>query len=87
MFRDKFAKLFRGVAFMLEEANELKAGEVVHAQRRVPGFAERRRVKGACNVDQESLRALISTAFGPFWHSVASHPGLRALHTWSPRSR
>ena len=87
MFRDKFAKLFRDVAFMLEEANELRAGEVVHSQHRVPVSAERSRVKGACNVDEESLRALISTVFGRFWHGVTSHPGLRALHTWSPRSR
>ena len=32
VFRDEFAKLFRSVAFMLEEANGLQAGEVVHAQ-------------------------------------------------------
>ena len=87
MFRDKFAKLFRGVAFMLEEANELKAGEVVHAQYRTPVSAERSRMKGTCNVDEESFLALISAAFGRFWHGVASHPGLRALHTRSPRSR
>ena len=36
VFRDEFTKLFRGVHFMLEEADELKAGEVVHAQHRVP---------------------------------------------------
>ena len=67
MFRDKFAKLFRGVAFMLEEANELKAGEVVHAQHRVPVSAEISRVKGTCNVDEGSLHALISAAFSRFW--------------------
>ena len=87
MFGDKFAKLFRGVSFMFEEANELKAGEVVHAQHRVPVSAERSLVKGPCNVDKEPLHALISAAFGRFWYGVTSHPGLRALHTWSPRSR
>ena len=81
MFRDKFAKLFRNVAFMLEEADELQAGEVVHPQHRLPVSAERSRVKETCNVDEESLRAPISAAFGRFWHDVTSHPGLRALHT------
>ena len=87
MFRDKFAKLFRGADFMLEEANELKAGEVVHAQHRVPVSAERSRVKGTCNINEESLRALIIAAFGRFSYGVTSYPGLRSLHTWSPRSR
>ena len=66
MFRDEFAKLFRSAAFMLEEASELEAGEVVHAQHRVPVAAERRHMKGACDVDEESLRALVSAAFGRF---------------------
>ena len=81
MFRDKFTKLFRGVAFMREEASELKAGEVVHAQHRVPVAAEISHLKGTCDVDGESLRALISADFGRFWHGVTSHPRLRALRT------
>ena len=66
MFHDEFAKLLRSVAFMLEEANEIEAGEVVHAQHRVPVAAERSHIKGICDVDEESLRALISAAFGQF---------------------
>ena len=87
VFREKFTKLFGGVAFMLEEENERKAGEVIRAQHRVPVAAERSHVKGTCDVDEDPLRALISAAFGRFWHGVTSHPGLRALHTWAPRSR
>ena len=87
VFRDEFAKLFRSVAFILEEANELKVDEVVHAQHRVLVAAERSRMKATCDVDEESLRALISAAFGRFWHGVTSHPGLRAMHTWALRSR
>ena len=87
MFRDEFTKLYRGVAFMLEEANKLKAGEVVHAQHRVPVASERSHIKETCDVDEDSLRAFISAAFGRFWYGVTSHPGLRALHTWAPRSR
>ena len=86
VFRDEFAKLFRSVAFMLEEANVLKAGEVVHAQHHVPIATERHHMKGTCDVDEESRCALISAAFGQFWHGVTSHPGLRALHMWDPRS-
>ena len=66
MFRDEFAKLFRSIAFMLEDANGLKAGEVVHAQHRVLVAAERRHMKGTCDVDDESFRAFISAAFGRF---------------------
>ena len=87
VFRERFTKVFSGVAFMLEEANERKAGEVIHAQHRVPVAAERIHMKGTCNVDEEPLRALISAAFGRFWHGVTSHSGLRTLHTWAPRSR
>ena len=87
VFRDEFAMLFHSVTFMLEEANELEAGNVVHAQHRVPVAAERSHMKGTCDVDEESLRALISTAFGRFWHGVTSHPGFRALRTWAPHSR
>ena len=87
VFREKLARIFRSVVFMLEGANELEAGEVLHAQHRVPVAAERSHRKGTCDVDEESLRALISAAFGRFWHGVTSHPGLRALHTWATRSR
>ena len=87
MFGDEFVKLFRSIAFMLEEANGLKAGEIVHAQHRVLVAAERRHMKGTCDVDDESFRALISAALSPFWHGVTSHPGLRTLHTWASRSR
>ena len=45
MFRDEFAKLLRSVAFMLEEANKLEVGEVVHAKRRVPVATERSQMK------------------------------------------
>ena len=86
-FRDEFTKLFGGVVFMLEEVNELEAGELVHAQHRVPVSAERGCIKWACDTDEESLRALISATFGRFWHGVTSHPGLRALHTWTSRFR
>ena len=72
---------------MLKEAYELEAGEVVHAQHRVPVAAERSHMKGTCDVDEESLRAVVSAAFGRFWHGVTSNPGFRALHTWAPRSR
>ena len=64
VFRDEFAKLFRSIAFMLEEANVLEAGEVLHAQHRVPVATEKSHVKGTCDVDEELLRALISAAFG-----------------------
>ena len=87
VFHDEFVKLFRSVAFMLEEASELQAGRVVHAQHRVPVAAERSHMKGTCDVDEESFRALIGAAFGRFWHGIKSHPGPRALHTWAPRSR
>ena len=87
VFRDEFRKLFRSVVFTLEEANNLKAGEVVHAQHRVPVAAERSYMKGTRDVDEESLRAHISAVFGQFWHGVTSHPGLRALHTWGSHSR
>ena len=84
---DACVKLFRSVASMLEEANELKSDEVVNAQHCVPVAAERSHTKGTCDVDEESLRALISATFGRFWHGVTSHPGLRALYPWTPRSR
>ena len=87
MFRETLARLFRSVVLMLEGANEFEAGEFLHAQHRVPVAAERSHKKGTCDVDEESLRALISAAFGRFCHGVTSHPGLRALHTWAPRSR
>ena len=67
VFRDEFAKLFRSVAFMLEEANELKAGEVVHAQHRVPVAAERSRIKGpGMSIKNRSARSLVrlSVDFG-----------------------
>ena len=64
VFRNKFAKLFRSVAFMFEEANELEAGEDVHAQHRVQVSAERNHMKRTCDIDEESFRALISAAFG-----------------------
>ena len=67
---------------MLEEADELEAGEVVHAQHRVPVAAERSHMKGTCDVDEDSLRALISAAFGRFGHGGTSHSALRALRTW-----
>ena len=67
--------------------NELEAGEVVHAQHRVPVAAGRSHMKNNCDVYEESLRALISAALGHFLHGVTSHPRLRALHTWAPRSR
>ena len=53
--------------------------------RRVLVSTERSRVKGTCDVDEGSLHALISAAFSQFWYGVVSYPGLRALHTWSPR--
>ena len=59
MFRDKFTTLFRGVTLMLEEANELKAGEVVRAQNPVPVSAERSRVKGpVMSMKNRSARSL-----------------------------
>ena len=64
----------------------LKRVKVVHGQHRVPVAAERSRMKRICYIDEESLCALISAAFGLFWHGVTSHPGLRALHAWVPRS-
>ena len=92
MFRDKFTKLFRGVVFMLEKENEFKAGEVVHAQHYIPVSTERSRVKGVCNVHEESFRALISAVFGRFlarrnvapWtpstaHMVSTTPDMRAV--------
>ena len=65
---------------MLKEVNDLEAGEVVQAQHRVPVAAETSHIKGTCDVDEESLRELISAAFGRFLHGVTSHAGLRALH-------
>ena len=62
--------------------NLKRAGEVVHAQHRVPVAAERRHMKGTGDVDEQSLRTSISAAFGSIWHGVTSHPGLRALPTW-----
>ena len=72
MFRDEFVKLFRSVAFMLEEANELEVGESVHALHRVSVAAERSHMKGTCDVDEDLLRALIIAAFSRFWHGVTS---------------
>ena len=66
VFRDELTKLFRGDAFILEETNELKAGRVVHTQYRLTATAETSHVKGTCDVDEESLRAFISAAFGRF---------------------
>ena len=86
-FSDEFVKIFRSIAFMLEGANDLEAGEVVHVQDHVSVAAERSHMKGTCDLDEESLRGLISAAFGRFWHGTTSHPRLRALHTWAPRSR
>ena len=63
--------------------NLKRAGEVVHAQHRVPVAAERRHMKGAGDIDEQSLRTSISAAFGSIWHGVTSHPGLRALPTWT----
>ena len=74
VFCETLARLFRSIVFMLDGANELEAGEVLHAQHRVLVAAERSHRKGTCDVDEESLRALISAAFGRFWHSVTSHP-------------
>ena len=85
VFRDEFAKLLHSLAFMYEEA--IEAEKVIHAKHHVPVVAKINRMKGTCDVDKESLRALISAAFGRFCYGVTSHPGLRALHTWAPRSR
>ena len=67
VFRDEFAKLFRSVAFMVEEANELEAGEIVHAQHRVPVAAERSHTKEAVMpMKNSSARSLVrlSVDFG-----------------------
>ena len=66
VFHDKLTKRFRSVAFMLEEANELEESEAVHAQHRVPVTAEKSHMKGTCDIDEESLRALISATFSRF---------------------
>ena len=60
VFRDEFTKIFRSVAFMLEEANELEAGKVVHAQHRVPIAAERSHMKGTLmSMKNRSARSLV----------------------------
>ena len=65
MFRDEFAKLFRSVICMLEEANEREAGESFHAQHRIPVTAESSHIQRPVMKDH-SARSLVrlSVDFG-----------------------
>jgi len=60
----------RGVALVLEEADELKAEKIVNAQHGVPVLSKGRLVNWFSGVDEKTPRASIRTIRGEFRYSV-----------------